>query len=171
MCTPRGRRGGTPTVARLRSKVFSSGCRWDCERRWYPRDMKHAPTSRARLRRFRIEDAADICGIYPMFFVDNAIDIKGGRLTVAEADGRVVGLVLWSPAMEPAWFDPGVRRWAELEELHVHPEFQNRGIGARLVLAAIWQARAAGFSAMYLETEASNIPARKAYERAGFRVH
>ncbi len=133
--------------------------------------MAHTRSSRARLRPFRIEDAADVCRIYPMFFVDNAIDIKGGRLTVADVGGRVVGVVLWSPAAEPAWFDPGVSRWAELNELHVHPEFQNRGIGTRLARAAIRQARRDGYPAIYLETEESNGPARRAYEKAGFRAH
>ena len=133
--------------------------------------MKRTNASPARLRRFRIEDAADICRIYPMFFVDNAIDVKGGRITVAESGGKVVGFVLWSPAAEPAWFDPGVSRWAELCELHVHPHFQNRGIGTRLVRAAIRQARRDGYPAMYLEAEESNGAARRAYEKAGFRAH
>jgi ribosomal protein S18 acetylase RimI-like enzyme len=133
--------------------------------------MTQEKASRVGLRPFRIEDAADVCRIYPMFFVDNAIDIKGGRLTVATIGGRVVGFGLWSPAMEPAWFDPGVDRWAELCELHVHPRFQNRGIGTRLVRAAIRQARHDGFPTMYLETEESNAAARRAYEKAGFREH
>jgi len=133
--------------------------------------MTRRKASRVRLRPFRIEDAADVCRIYPMFFVDNAIDIKGGRLTVAEIGGEVVGFVLWSPALETAWFDPGVEHWAELCELHVHPRFQNRGIGTRLVRAAIRQARRDGFPTMYLETEESNSPARRAYEKAGFRKH
>ena len=133
--------------------------------------MTQRKASLVRLRSFRIEDAADVCGIYPMFFVDNAIDIKGGRLTVAEIGGEVVGFVLWSPALETAWFDPGVEHWAELCELHVHSRFQNRGIGTRLVRAAIRQARRDGFPAMYLETEESNGPARQAYEKAGFRKH
>lgn len=133
--------------------------------------MTHRKASRARLRPFRIGDAADICRIYAMFFVDNAIHIGGGQLTVAEVEDRVVGFVLWAPAFEPAWFDSGMEQWAELQELHVHPEFQNRGIGTRLVRKAIQQARKAGFSAMYLETDDFNGPARRAYEKAGFREH
>jgi ribosomal protein S18 acetylase RimI-like enzyme len=133
--------------------------------------MTKRKASRARLRPFRLEDAPDLCRIYPMFFVDQAIHIGGGRLTVADIGGRAVGFVLWSPAFEPAWFDPGVERWAELLELHVHPDFHNRGIGTRLVREAIRQARAAGFPAMYLETEGSNVPARRAYEKGGFREH
>ena len=56
--------------------------------------MTRRKASRARLRPFRIDDASDICRIYPMFFVDNAIHIGGGRLTVAEvarALGRTTG--------------------------------------------------------------------------------
>ena len=104
-----------------------------------------------------------------MFFVDNAIHIKGGRLTVAEIKDRVIGFVLWSRSFETAWFDPSVTRWAELQELHVHPDFQNRGIGTRLARAAVHQARSAGFEAMYLETEETNAAARRAYSKAGFR--
>ncbi|MGI0148471.1 MAG: GNAT family N-acetyltransferase [Thermoplasmata archaeon] len=133
--------------------------------------MTHRKASRATLRRFRIEDASDICGIYAMFFVDNAVHFGAGRITVAEVEHRVVGFVMWSPAFEPAWFDPGVERWAELVELHVHGEFHNQGIGTRLVRAAIRQALAAGYAAMYLETEASNGPARRVYEKGGFREH
>ncbi len=131
--------------------------------------MTHRKASRARLRPFRIDDAPDLCRIYAMFFVDNAIHIGGGRLTVADVEGRAVSFVVWAPTFEPAWFDPGVERWAQLQELPVHRNFQNRGIGTRLVRDAIRQARAAGFPAMYLEE--SNGPARSAYEKAGFREH
>ncbi len=133
--------------------------------------MTDRKSSRARLRPFRIEDAPDICRIYPMFFVDNALHFGGGRVMVAEIESRVVGFVMWSPALEPAWFDPGMERWAELQELHVLREFHNRGIGTRLVRMAVRQAREAGFRAMYLETEELNSPARRVYEKAGFREH
>jgi ribosomal protein S18 acetylase RimI-like enzyme len=133
--------------------------------------MTHRKASRAELRPFRIEDAADICRIYPMFFVDNAVQYGNGRLTVAEAGGQVVGLVMWGPAFEPAWFDPGIERWAELHELHVHPDYHNQVIGTRLVRAAIRQAREAGHSVMYVITDDSNGPARRVYEKNGFREH
>jgi len=131
--------------------------------------MTRRKASRARLRPFLPVDAPDLCRIYPMVFVDAAIHIKGGRLTVADVGGRVVGFVLWSPSFEAAWFDPGATRWAELHELHVHPEFQNQGIGTRRARAAVRQARLAGFEAMYLETEESNAAARRTYAKAGFR--
>ena len=139
--------------------------------RWYERDMTRRKPSRARLRPFRLDDAADLCRIYPMFFIDNAVKYGSSRIVVAEADGRAVGFVMWGPALEPAWFDPGVERWAELDELHVHPNYQDRGIGTRLVRSAAREARAAGFAAMYLVVEASNAPARRVYEKSGFREH
>src|SRR2546425_72787 len=98
--------------------------------RWYERDMTRRKPSRARLRPFRLDDAADLCRIYPMFFVDNAVKYGSSRIVVAEADGHAVGFVMWGPALEPAWFDRGVERWAELDELPVHPNYQGRGIGA-----------------------------------------
>jgi len=133
--------------------------------------MTRRRPSRARLRPFRLDDAADLCRIYAMFFVDNAAKFDGGRIIVAEADRHAVGFVMWSPALEPAWFDPGVERWAELDELHVHPDYQGRGIGTRLVRAAVQKAREAGFAVMYLITEDSNVPARRVYEKNGFREH
>jgi ribosomal protein S18 acetylase RimI-like enzyme len=133
--------------------------------------MTKPKPSRARLRPFRINDAADLCRIYPMFFVDNAVWYGSSRITVAEADGQAVGFVMWGPAFEPAWFDPGVGRWAELHELHVHPDYQDRGIGTRLVGAAIRQAREAGYHMMYLVAEQSNVSARRVYEKNGFREH
>jgi len=59
--------------------------------RWYERDMTRRKPSRARLRPFRLDDAADLCRIYPMFFVDNAVKYGSSRIVVAEADGHAVG--------------------------------------------------------------------------------
>ena len=133
--------------------------------------MTREKPSRARLRPFRLEDAPDLCRIYAMFFVDNAIHYGNSQITVAEADGHAVGFVMWGPSFEPAWFDPGVKRWSELHELHVHPDYHNRGIGTRLVRAAIRQSRKAGYRVMYVITDDFNRPARRAYEKNGFREH
>src|SRR5437879_2657574 len=139
--------------------------------RWYERDMTRRKPSRARLRPFRLDEPADLCRIYPVVFGDNSVKYASVRIVVAEADGRAVGFVMWGPALEPAWFDPGVERWAELDELHVHPGYQGRGIGTRLVRSAVREARAAGFAVMYRVAEASNVSARRAYEKTGFGEH
>jgi hypothetical protein len=95
--------------------------------------MTDLKASRATLRPFRIDDAADICRIHLMFCVDNAAHYGNSQLNVVEAGGRMVGLVMWAPAFEPAWFDPGIERWAKLHELHVRMDHHNRGIGTRVV--------------------------------------
>src|SRR5437879_11699559 len=96
--------------------------------RWYERDMTRRKPSRARLRPFRLDDAADLCRIYPMFFVDNAVKYGSSRIVVAEADGHAVGFVMWGPELEAAWFDRGVGRWAELDGLHVHQSYPGGGM-------------------------------------------
>src|SRR2546427_12241575 len=106
--------------------------------------MTRRRPSRARLRPFRLDDAADLCRIYALFFVDNAVKYGKGRIIVAEAGRHAGGVVMWGPAVEPAWVDPGVGLWAELGELHGHPGYQGQGIGTPLVRAAVQPARAAG---------------------------
>src|SRR2546425_2341141 len=110
--------------------------------------MTRRKPSRARLRPFRLDDAADLCRIYPMFFVDNALKYGSSRIVVAEADGHAVGLVMWGPALEPAWFDPRVGPCAQLDEIHVHPNHPDRGIGTHPLRSAAPEAPAAGFAAM-----------------------
>ena len=64
-----------------------------------------------------------------------------------------------------------MKRWAELHELHVHPDHYGRGLGTRLVRSAVHQARDDGFAVMYVVTEDVNAPARRVYEKNGFREH
>src|SRR5947209_17511342 len=101
--------------------------------RWYERDMTRRKPSRARLRPFRLDDASDLCRIYPMFFVDNAVNYGSSRIVLAEADGHARACVMWGPALGPAGLHPGVDRSAQLAELHVHPQYEGRGIGTRHV--------------------------------------
>src|SRR2546422_10619484 len=96
--------------------------------RWYERDMTRRKPSRARLRPFRLDDAADLCRIYPMFFVDNALKYGSSRIVVAEADGHAGGVGMWGPAVEAAWVDPGVEGWAEVVGLQLPPNYQDQGI-------------------------------------------
>ena len=133
--------------------------------------MTQRKASPVRLRPFRLDDAPDVCRIYAMFFEDSAVAFGRGIMTVAELRGHVVGFVLWSVAFEPAWFDHGVERWAELNELHVRRDLWGRGIGTRLVRAALRRARRAGYRTMYVITDDFKVRARRTYEGAGFREH
>jgi ribosomal protein S18 acetylase RimI-like enzyme len=57
---------------------------------------------------------------------------------------------------------------AELVYLGLVPEARGNGWSRELVQQALWQARQAGCAVLSLAVDARNLPALKAYERAGF---
>lgn len=57
---------------------------------------------------------------------------------------------------------------AHINNLAVRPELRGRGLGARLLEAAIDEARMLGATILTLEVRQSNVPAQRLYERAGF---
>jgi [ribosomal protein S18]-alanine N-acetyltransferase len=64
--------------------------------------------------------------------------------------------------------------WLMVDEAHittfaVRPEWRRQGIGARLLLAVLELAADVGADVATLEVRLSNLPARKLYERFGFR--
>ena len=89
-------------------------------------------------------------------------EIETNRLAsyvVARAAGQVVGY-------------GGV--WLMVDEAHittfaVHPEWRRRGIGDRLLLALLDVAIRRGAREATLEVRLSNLPARRLYEKFGFR--
>ena len=82
------------------------------------------------------------------------------HLRVAEVDGVVVGYTA-------VWI---VVDQAELGDIAVEAAWRGRGIGARLLAAAIDLVRERGVRELYLEVRVSNDGARRLYERHGFRV-
>lgn len=83
---------------------------------------------------------------------------QSATLLVAERAGEVVGYAaLWFAADE-----------AELGDLAVLPEARGRGLGRRLLDAALAEAMRRGAKKVYLEVRESNAAARRLYERAGF---
>src|SRR2546428_3662361 len=95
--------------------------------RWYERDMTRRKPSRARLRPFRLDDAADLCRIYPMFFVDNAVRYGSSRIVVAGGEGPPAGFGCGGPRLGPPWFDPGGGAWRGWVESTFIPTTQGRG--------------------------------------------
>jgi ribosomal-protein-alanine N-acetyltransferase len=64
--------------------------------------------------------------------------------------------------------------WLMVDEAHlttfaVHPEWRRRGIGDRLLLALLDVAIERGAREATLEVRLSNLPARRLYEKFGFR--
>lgn len=56
----------------------------------------------------------------------------------------------------------------EIVQLYVMPEHQHSGLGKKLLMHTLRQARRNGFKCAVLETAAQNIGARKFYEKFGF---
>jgi ribosomal protein S18 acetylase RimI-like enzyme len=121
------------------------------------------------IRRFQDKDAHEIQVFdsdFPLVLEECG---REGEIQVAVVDESAVGYFVLVRGREPAYFDEGVVNWAELRELHVHPRFQRRGIGTRLVRAALYLAERQGFSRVYVCTDDFNLAAQGTYIKSGFR--
>lgn len=85
---------------------------------------------------------------------------SGGHVLFAREAGRVVGTVALKNHGEGVY---------ELAKMAVDRKAQGRGIGWRLLGAAIDRYRRSGGTTLYLDTHSSLRPAIRLYERAGFR--
>ena len=84
----------------------------------------------------------------------------GGQILFAVVDGECVGCCALVPMKD---------REFELAKMAVSPRFHGRGIGKRLLSAAIDAGKAAGARRLYLETNHKLTPAIRLYESFGFR--
>jgi ribosomal protein S18 acetylase RimI-like enzyme len=109
--------------------------------------------------------------IYPILYPDWRKSQKEGVETVckeradvlvAETDGQVVGFVAYELREKD--------ETGEVLLLAVHPEYQNRGIGTDLNVAALQRLEAAGMKMAAVETggDAAHAPARRSYVKAGY---
>jgi diamine N-acetyltransferase len=89
----------------------------------------------------------------------------GNTLLVAELDGAVVGCL--QLVLIPGLARAGMKR-AQVEGVRVARAHRGRGIGERLVEAAVARAVAEGCGLMQLATDAARDDARRFYERLGF---
>src|SRR5438445_5432278 len=88
-----------------------------------------------------------------------------GRLLVATVAGRPIGLA----ALSFVWPLEHGGRSAWLEELYVEPAARGRGLGTRLLHAALRIAAETGAVAVDLEVDADHQRAGRLYARGGFR--
>lgn len=83
-----------------------------------------------------------------------------GRLLLAREGDAVAGCV----AMRPL-----TRDTCEMKRLYVTPRFRATGVGRLLAERVIADARAAGYTRMYLDTLPTMASAQRLYESLGFR--
>jgi GNAT superfamily N-acetyltransferase len=58
---------------------------------------------------------------------------------------------------------------AEIKRMRVHPDYQGRGLGQIILEELEARARALGYTTLHLDTGIIQVPARKLYEKNGYR--
>jgi mycothiol synthase len=87
-------------------------------------------------------------------------DFDPRRWWLARLGGEPVGVLLVNALPESGAWD--------LAYVGVVPAARRRGVGAELVVKALWEAKAAGVPMMSLAVDARNEPARRLYRRLSF---
>jgi GNAT superfamily N-acetyltransferase len=93
---------------------------------------------------------------------------NGGRIFVAEQDGRAVGWAVFMLQTAPVYVEEGERQGAIISELFIEEDQRGTGLGRRLMDVCTEEARARGISVLHIGVHARNARARKVYESAGF---
>lgn len=91
--------------------------------------------------------------------------LRKGAVLVAEKQGSTIGFVLLSRAR---FVLRTSRPAGAITDIYVVPEERGQGVGTRLLRAGLDWLRDRGFQRVLLNVTAGN-PARRLYERAGFR--
>jgi GNAT superfamily N-acetyltransferase len=88
------------------------------------------------------------------------------ELIVAESNGRLIGTLhlMFLPSIS---YQGGLR--AQVESVRVDREYQNKGIGSKMMAWAIERARVRGAHLVQLTTHKSREDAHRFYERLGFK--
>ncbi len=84
---------------------------------------------------------------------------SNGLSIVAEMDGKIVGHLAIVPDGEAAHLT-----------IFVHKDFQNRGIGQRMVSAVVEMCKDAGYERIIVTTDRNNMRAIHVFEKTGFFV-
>jgi ribosomal protein S18 acetylase RimI-like enzyme len=88
---------------------------------------------------------------------------------LVEGEGKIVGRLIWFPREDPRL------GWAEILDLRIKDEYQRQGFGFKLMQESVKDIKA-HFKSMghllrciILFTSENNEPARRLYEKVGFR--
>jgi ribosomal-protein-alanine N-acetyltransferase len=122
------------------------------------------------IRKMKVEDVPEVARIDRLSFTlpwpEHAFhyevtDNRAARCFVAEAEDKRLAAMVVS--------------WVIVDELHIatiatHPDFRRQGIGARILTAALKDAREAGVKRAFLEVRAGNEVAQDMYRKFGFEA-
>jgi GNAT superfamily N-acetyltransferase len=92
-----------------------------------------------------------------------------GQIWIVEASGKLVGyayMTLNDHEEDP--FSPA-RRWVEIDQIVVHPNYQRRGIGRSLIEHIIRTAHTEGIRDVELSSWSFNTSAHEAFQHLGFK--
>ena len=104
-----------------------------------------------------------------MWFSD-ALGNAAFKIWLARVDGTPAGYAVVTEQRRDDNVFGHSRRWYEVEQVGVRPEFQRRGIARALLARASESAAAEGISEIELTTWHFNEAARESFERCGFVV-
>ncbi len=91
-----------------------------------------------------------------------------GRLLVALARGRIVGMMGFLVQTDDLYVEESLRSYGQVTELVVEPEWRGRGVGRRLLGEAERLTREKGLPRLAIGVLAGNDGAERAYRAAGF---
>lgn len=107
----------------------------------------------------------------PVVYYDlrQMLEDKEVMVVVAEADGRIVGSGYAREARARSYLDH--ETYAYLGFMYTDPQYRGKGINQHIVDQLSSWAAAKGLNELRLTVYDENIPAIKAYEKAGFSKH
>jgi ribosomal protein S18 acetylase RimI-like enzyme len=89
-------------------------------------------------------------------------------LIIAEVNGAFAGFVYFFVGDHP-WFEPEVDKFGHIMEVHMKPQFQDRGIATRMLDYTIEELKKRNVTVVYIDTSAKNVEALHLYQKMGFR--